>query len=90
MNLAEITHVSMLLGLKAEELDYAIKEYGHNVSPERLAKWKEIRDVMYRGEKAISETLKRQDLMCAYIWNEQKTVKYNRELMDEMIKMQEL
>lgn len=85
MNLAEITHVSMLLGVKAQELDFALEAYGDQVPEDKKNKWTEIRDLMFRAEKTISHLLKERDLMSAYIWNEQKNIKYNRHLVEQVL-----
>lgn len=87
MNLAQITHVSMLLGNAAQELDFAIKAYGDQIPEEKLKRWSEIRDIMFKGERTIGFLLKEKDLMSAYIWNEHKNMKYNRELVEQVLKL---
>ncbi len=85
MTLAEITNTSLLLGNAAQELDFAIQTYGDQVGEEKLKKWSEIRDIMFRGERTIGHLLKEKDLICAYIWNEQKNIKYNKSLVEQVL-----
>jgi hypothetical protein len=87
MNLAQITHVSTLLGNAAQELDFAIEAYGDQVPEEKLKRWSEIRDIMFKGERTIGFLLKEKDLMSAYIWNEHKNIKYNRELVEQVLEL---
>ncbi len=85
MTLAEITHTSLLLGNAAQELDFAIEAYADQISEDKLEKWKEIRNIMFRGERTIGHLLKEKDLICAYIWNEQKNMKYNKSLVEQVL-----
>lgn len=87
MNLAEITNVSLLLGIRAQELDFALEQFGDKVPEDKREKWSEIRDLMFKAEKTIGHLLKERDLMSAYIWNEQKNIKYNRSLVEQVLEI---
>lgn len=77
----------MLLGIKAQELDFALEAFGDQVSEDKRERWEAVRDLLFQGEHTINHLLKERDLMSAYIMNEQRSVKYNRDLVEQVLNL---
>lgn len=77
----------MLLGIKAQELDFALEAFGDQVSGDKRERWEAVRDLLFQGEHTINHLLKERDLMSAYIMNEQRSVKYNRDLVEQVLNL---
>ncbi|MAN61907.1 MAG: hypothetical protein CMI60_08150 [Parvibaculum sp.] len=85
MNLAQVTNAAIALGIKADELSFALDHYGDLVPEEKRKKWEEVRDAMVQGEKAIHNLLEQRDNLSAYIFNEKRNIDYNRQLVEKTL-----
>lgn len=85
MNTAQLINAGRALGNCAEELELAIGTYGDKVSADKREKWAAIAKIMFNGEQAIHQAMKRHDDLAAYIYNEKKNIDYNRNLVESVL-----
>ena len=75
----------MLMGVRAQELDMLLESHGEDISEAKRQSWTEVRDVLHKGERTIDLLLKERENLCAYMYNEMKTVEYNKNLLKSII-----
>jgi hypothetical protein len=85
MNLAKVLIAANQLGARATEIDIVLESHSHEMSDTKVKSWQETRDAMFAGERAIRALLNERDNLCAYIYNEQRNIDYNRQLLKSII-----
>ena len=73
------------MGVRAQELDMLLESHGEDISEAKRQSWTEVRDVLHKGERTIDLLLKERENLCAYMYNEMKTVEYNKNLLKSII-----
>jgi|11BtaG_2_1085332.scaffolds.fasta_scaffold02946_3 hypothetical protein len=85
MNLAKVLIAANQLGARATEIDLVLESHSHEMSETKIKSWTETKNAMFAGERAIRALLKERDNLCAFIYNEQRNVEYNRQLLKSII-----